>query len=554
MAEELEILGSNDEGPLPSRPSSTAAPKRPTQSLRFDLVFDLSLLTLCALILSVGLLILVLRYEVPRDMGDLAQSYLTSLHESFLQSSELKETAKDSKSLNALNPTQFESAFKQFLETREMGKHWSEVRLELVRPAPQLDQLEMAEQQLLFVIPTVTEFILTRAVSSGELALRYHWSIQPFQESLTDFKYRVFLLTLLIEAVLVALGYYLLFRKNILVPIHNLSVGAREFLKENWRARISVERNDELGEVAVALNQMAQQIQEKEGKLGHTIDSLRKANEEIEAQQNEQLQIEKLASIGRLAAGVAHEMGNPLGAISGYIDILRRSMKKSPAALAEDLDLCDRIESETNRISKIIRALLQQARPAKERMKTVNLKAVAVRSVQSAQIPAGIDVGFEFEDENAEVFAEQDQLVQVLLNLLINARHAIEGRVNPKDPGRIRIRCVSRKLPFYRGNVAGEGQDLDTSIVRSLRPETYWVLSVEDNGVGISDADQKKLFEPFFSTKAPGKGTGLGLYVTKSIIESFRGAIVVRSALHYGASFSIFLPKAKNSFMDVIES
>jgi signal transduction histidine kinase len=70
-------------------------------------------------------------------------------------------------------------------------------------------------------------------------------------------------------------------------------------------------------------------------------------------------------------------------------------------------------------------------------------------------------------------------------------------------------------------------------------------VTIEDNGVGISEGDQKKLFEPFFSTKAPGKGTGLGLYVTKSIVESFRGAISVRSALNYGAAFSVFLPQAK---------
>jgi signal transduction histidine kinase len=130
----------------------------------------------------------------------------------------------------------------------------------------------------------------------------------------------------------------------------------------------------------------------------------------------------------------------------------------------------------------------------------------------------------------------------------VNAKHAIEARKDRPERGALRIRCKLRKLPVYRSSgVAGEGSgDLDTSVVRALKPESYWVTSIEDNGVGITEEDQKKLFEPFFSTKAPGKGTGLGLYVSKSIIESFRGAIVLRSAFGYGAAFSVFLPKARS--------
>lgn len=343
------------------------------------------------------------------------------------------------------------------------------------------------------------------------------------------------------------IGYFILFRRNVLMPISNLSQVSQAFLRGDWNARCVFERQDELGQVAEALNEMAKKIQEKEKKLVLTIESLRKANDEIEAAQHETLQIEKLASIGRLAAGVAHEVGNPLGAISGYVDILRRALKAMPTANADDIDLLDRIENETNRISKIIRALLQQARPTKERIKTVKIKPVVIRSIALAQIPASIEVIYEFEDDSAEIMAEEDQLVQVFLNLAMNAKHAIEARKDRSEQGRLKIRCSARKLPVYRGSGSGEPGDYDTSIVRALKPETYWVTSFEDNGSGISEDDQKKLFEPFFSTKAPGKGTGLGLYVTKSIIESFRGAVVVRSAVGYGTSFSIFLPRAKSS-------
>ncbi|MBN8554231.1 MAG: HAMP domain-containing protein [Deltaproteobacteria bacterium] len=357
---------------------------------------------------------------------------------------------------------------------------------------------------------------------------------------ITPFQYRLFLIALIMEGCLILSGSVFLCRRIFLNPLKNLSDVSQAFLDENWSARCTVERLDELGQVSQALNEMAKKIQDREKKLVLTIESLKKANEEIELAQNEQLQIEKLASIGRLAAGVAHEVGNPLGAVSGYVDILRRSLAKIPNISKEDVELCDRIENETNRISRIIRALLQQARPAKDRIRGVKVKPVLVRSLQLAQVPSSIDVSFDFETEDAEVLAEEDQLVQVFLNLIINARQAMETK---KEVGRLKLRCVQRRLPVYKGPGNAEPPDFDTSVVRALKPEIYWVVSVEDNGSGISEEDQKKLFEPFFSTKAPGKGTGLGLYVTKSIIESFRGAIVVRSAVGYGTSFSVFLPQ-----------
>ncbi len=509
------------------------------QSLRFDLVFDLSLLTFCALILSQGLLIVLLRSEFPKDLRGVAHGFLTSLHRQALTNKSFREA------LSSENPTEIEQTFNLFLAEMDLGSRWSLVNVNTLPDdvsLPVEGRIEPIEQHFLFVVPTVVGFkYITPSPHKG--VLQYEWSLEVIQGALTGFKYRAFFITLFIEAILVIMGYFLLFRRNLLVPINNLADVSKAFLQENWDARCIVERRDELGDVGEALNEMAGKIQEKEKKLVLSIESLKRANEELEVAQNEQLQIEKLASIGRLAAGVAHEVGNPLGAISGYIDILRRSMTKLGSS-AEDIEICDRIENETNRISKIIRALLHQARPPKDRIQGVKLKGILVRSVQLAQIPSAIEIDYEFEDDEAEVLAEEDQLVQIFLNLLVNARHAIDAKKDKTEKGRLKVRVVSRKLPIYRHQSA-DPNEFDTSVVRSLKPETYWVTSIEDNGIGISEADQKKLFEPFFSTKAPGKGTGLGLYVTKSIVESFRGAIVVRSALNYGASFAIFLPKAK---------
>ncbi len=502
------------------------------RSLKWDLIVDLSLITLCALLLAEGLMISVLRVKLPADCAHVASSYLSTAGQSFGSSDIYKQSSE----------AELQESFSRFIGSESAG-----LQLVLTSGDSKNSETHEIRSKIFFIFPYVSSYEKAVTLPRGETVL-VRWSLDHLQASLTQFKYQIFLLTLLIEVVLVILAYYLLFRRNIMIPIVSLGAVARDFLSENWSSRYISERNDELGQIGEALNEMAYKIQEKERKLVMTIDSLKAVNEELEARQHEQLQIEKLASIGRLAAGVAHEVGNPLGAISGYVDILRRSLKKQPSVVGEDIELLDRIEAETNRISKIIRALLQQARPTKDRIRSVTLKPVLVRSVSLAQIPSHIDVEYDFEDDQAVVLAEEDQLVQIFLNLLVNAKHAIEARKDRPERGALRIRCKLRKLPVYRSSgVAGEGSgDLDTSVVRALKPESYWVTSIEDNGVGITEEDQKKLFEPFFSTKAPGKGTGLGLYVSKSIIESFRGAIVLRSAFGYGAAFSVFLPKARS--------
>lgn len=523
----------------------------PARSLKLSLVVDLSLLTATAILLSTGLAVILFRMQFPSQLEDVSQRYLQHMHESFIHSSEFEPLAKSplwsGSSDRALNDA-LKSAFQKFQGRFEKGgdDKANAAALEFLRVEREggpSNSLVPVSKKFLFVFPTVSEFQFTGNFGDTKSFI-YSWSMEPMHALVDRVKYLSLLAALLIEVFLILLGYFLLFRRNVLLPIQQLSVVSKAFLEENWSVRYAVDRRDELGRVGEALNEMAKKIQEKEKKLVLTIESLKKANEEVEIAQNEQLQIEKLASIGRLAAGVAHEVGNPLGAISGYVDILRRALKNNPTATtSEDVELCDRIEAETGRISRIIRALLQQARPTEDRIRSLKLKPILVRSLQLAQVPPVIDVQFDFEDDEAEALAEEDQLVQVFLNLVVNAKHAIESKKDKSQTGWLKIRCVMRKLPVYRG--AGDSGDLDTSVVRALKPEVYWVVSIEDNGTGIKEDDQKKLFEPFFSTKAPGKGTGLGLYVTKSIVESFRGAIVVRSAFGYGTSFSVFLPKGR---------
>jgi signal transduction histidine kinase len=512
-------------------------------SLRWELLFDLALLTFCALILSAGLLVLLLRVSLPEQMLSIAELNLRNVHSDFVGSKDFDSIQQQPENLR---PALIESAFKKFIEERSLEDSFSLSVLSLDE-AEQLNANGIFRQKFrrfLFFVPTLDRLIFD--VANSNRVMRFEYSFDPLHSVLSRFKYFIFLASILITVGLVFFGYHLLFRKNILIPLKNLSDTANSFLEENWRARCEVHRRDELGNIGEVLNEMADKIQEKERKLVLTIQSLQKANEEIEATKNEQLQIEKLASVGRLAAGVAHEVGNPLGAISGYVDILRRALRSGGPMTEQDIELCDRIEGETNRISRIIRALLQQARPAQDRIRLIELEPVIRQAIELAQISSGIRLSFDFEAA-ASAYCERDQLLQVVLNLIINAKHAIEAKIEAKTEanfqGEIKVKLASRRLPSIQEMGDFGGASADVSMLRGLKGSYYWVLSITDNGIGIDSEDQKKLFEPFFSTKEPGKGTGLGLYVAKSIVESFRGAMIVQSAKGYGASFSVLLPQ-----------
>jgi signal transduction histidine kinase len=223
--------------------------------------------------------------------------------------------------------------------------------------------------------------------------------------------------------------------------------------------------------------------------------------------QTELVARERLATVGKLAAGVAHEVGNPLSGVLGYLSLARD--KTHEPNVREYLDL---IEQEVQRISAIVRGLLDLGRPVKGTPAPVVLARLAetcVRLVQAdpdlrtVQIEAEIDSGL-------VVRAESGPLSQVLLNLLINAAQAMDGK------GIIRV--------------AGRAEEGSVELV------------VEDEGPGLSADVQAHLFEPFFSTK--GKGTGLGLAVSRHLVASLGGTLTATNREAGGARFSLKLPIA----------
>jgi signal transduction histidine kinase len=244
----------------------------------------------------------------------------------------------------------------------------------------------------------------------------------------------------------------------------------------------------------------------------------------LAAQREQIIRSEKLASVGQLAAGVAHEIGNPLAAILGYVDILRSDAAgKGELPLAERRDALDRVKAETQRIHRIIRELLEFSRPSREDPVATD----PLRLVQSAQ--ALLAPQARFRDVRvvttpageawSQVMVVPSRLVQVLVNLMLNAADAMDGK------GTIVVSCHEENRRV--------------------------ILAVADEGPGIPKEHRRKVFDPFFTTKAVGQGTGLGLPVCRSIIESFGGTLELAfdssEASDQGTKFVMTLPSAAAS-------
>ena len=231
--------------------------------------------------------------------------------------------------------------------------------------------------------------------------------------------------------------------------------------------------------------------------------------------QQEIVQQEKMAAIGMLAGGVAHEINNPLGGIVAFTQLILRNVKKEDDQLKSDLK---EIEGAAMRCKRIVADLLEFSRVSKERKKLMcHLKDVFEKVIPFVHAEMkNLNIHFELhaEENLPAIAAESDRLQQVFLNLLTNACHAM-----PK----------------------GGSLTVD---MRTSSSKNDVVVSVIDTGEGIAAEHLSKIFDPFFTTKDPGKGTGLGLSICYRIIREHGGSIDVESELGKGTTFRMTLPKA----------
>jgi signal transduction histidine kinase len=335
---------------------------------------------------------------------------------------------------------------------------------------------------------------------------------------------KVLVFYLLINLILLSVGGYYLVSRIFMRPIKRLAARAEQY-DEDGELLFSVRLEDgELNKLSLALNQMMDRISRDREKLRENVAVLEKTNLELKKAQKEIVRAEKLASVGRLSAGIAHEIGNPIGIILGYLELLKSEEQNTD----ERQECLSRAESEVYRINAIIKQLLNVSRPVGGEPKILSLHSFLedlIKDVKIQPLFAEIKIDFSAKAPLDQVLVDSDHLRQVCLNLLINAADAIKISDNATN-GHIRI-TTSIKLPA------------DTD---SLTASSMIKIQIRDNGKGISEEELENIFDPFYTTKEPGKGTGLGLSVSLTVIERMGGTLVVESYPEEGTTMVIFLP------------
>lgn len=258
------------------------------------------------------------------------------------------------------------------------------------------------------------------------------------------------------------------------------------------------------------------------------------------------VRVEKLASIGRLAASVAHEIGSPLGAILGQVHQLRIRLQ----GRADSLETLAALERESARIEWIVRGLLDYARarpPAPVPVAIDDVLRSSVAILRSRGLFAAVEVTLELTDQSSFVSGDRHDLEQLFVNLLINAVDAMNG------DGRIVVRLeraarFTLREPAIRRADAG---DVAIEHPPSLRAQRWLAghdaidiakIIVADSGPGVPRELAERIFDPFFTTKPSGKGTGLGLAIVSRIVENFQGTVWVTTAREGGAAFHVLFP------------
>jgi len=323
--------------------------------------------------------------------------------------------------------------------------------------------------------------------------------------------------------ILTLIGIFLLYRLTV-KPVNRLVKRAEEYTDYS-RPLFSLEKeNNEFGLLSKALNSMLDRISEDKQAIRESFSSLEKANIELKSAQKELVRGEKLASIGRLSAGIAHEIGNPIGIVLGYLELL----KQNDITSDEKEEYIKRTENEINRINTIVKQLLNFSRPSSGKPLSVSTHEIIhdiVDVVQLQPFMAGIELELDLMAENDVVLAEPNPLRQVFLNLIINAADAISS-ASKAISGKIQIQT---KIVPAIDRVSGDGQtDLDILFI--------------DNGQGIPEKNLDNIFDPFYTSKEPGQGTGLGLSVCFWIVESMGGKIIASSKKNEGTTMTIRLP------------
>ena len=305
-------------------------------------------------------------------------------------------------------------------------------------------------------------------------------------------------LAIALLGVLVALGVAYLMARRISGSINKLVSASQEIARGNLAASVEISSNDELGELAQTFNTMAAALQERDDRLK-------------EFTRKKMMESERLALIGQLAAGVAHELNNPLQGIVAYSHLLLERMPCEDAGTTS----VKKIVTQANRCRDIIRGLLDFSRQQKPDKKLCNVNAVleeCISLLENQAIFHNIYIEKAFGQDLPLVVMDPAQIERVFMNILINAAEAMDG------------------------------QGLLSLVTRVEPAQDYVEVAITDTGHGIAEQDIEQIFDPFFTTKEVGRGTGLGLAISYGIVKEHNGSITVESEVGHGTTFTVRLP------------
>jgi two-component system, NtrC family, sensor kinase len=337
-------------------------------------------------------------------------------------------------------------------------------------------------------------------------------SLEPMDERIGTAELNLVLIGL---ATLVSLACLIKFLMNRFLnqPVRELIEGTHRVAQGNLDFQIPIHSEDELGIFGRSFNQMTQDLKRAKDALtewGNRLEQLvDERTRDLQEAQARLVRSEKLASLGKLAAGVAHEINNPLTGVLTFSQLL---MEQFPPESSEYQDL-KVIHQETLRCRKIVRGLLEFSRQTAPEKRPVDIRVLleeALSILSNQESFQNIHLVKEIDGEIPMLMVDRDQLKQVFFNIVINASEAMV------NGGTIKIRT------------------------EWIRERSQVAITFEDNGPGISSADLDKLFDPFFTTKQ--MGTGLGLAVSYGIIKVHRGNIEIKSKLGEGCLVTVTLP------------
>lgn len=355
-------------------------------------------------------------------------------------------------------------------------------------------------------------------------------SLAPVDQAISASR-RQMVFSLFVAILLLSLVFAALIWTMVHKPVHRLIVGTDRVAAGDLDYKISIETNDELGNLARSFNRMTAKLQRANAQINDWTKTLEdrvdKKTAELRQAHEHVLRVEKLASIGKLAAIVAHEINNPLAGILVYAKLLLKRMGRNgdpTQDTAEAKKHLETIAAESARCGEIVKGLLQFARQSKTNAEPNDINEIiqqSVRLVRHKLELTNIRTEIKLDANLHRVVCDAQQIKQALVALLINACEAVDQ---------------------HDGVIAIESRGLPNLSATEIR--------ISDNGIGMDEETKQLVFEPFFTTKEQGKGVGLGLAVVYGIVTAHAGEIEVESAPRSGTTFVIRLPNGANRKVD----